>query len=133
MMKNYFASRRGGGDEADAGTSQPPAAVQVPKLQEPSIQVAQEPPTESSFMESSYDADPVDAPVTQPPPTIEVKKGKKEKKTSRIHMFKKRSEQEPREQQPARDKSTVHRQKAEDLDEARQEQIAMDTFQVICH
>ena len=124
--------RRGGGDEADAGSSQPPAAAPVPHLQEPTRQVAPEPPTESSFMESSYDAEPVDAPVTQPPPTIEVKKGKKEKITSRMHMFKKRSEQEPREQKPAREKPVLYRKKAEDLDEARQEQIAMDTFQVIC-
>ena len=97
-------------------------------MQEPAIQVAPEPPTESSFVESSFDAEPVDAPVTQPPPTMEVKKGRK----SRMAMFKKRSEQEPKEPKPPRQKQDIYRQKQpQEVDQARQEQIAMDTFQVL--
>ena len=103
-------------------------------MQEPVV--TPEPPTESSFVESSFDADPVDAPVTQPPPTMEIKKDKKGK---RLHMprFKKHSEpkepMEPRQlkERPVEDR--VQRVDKGEIDEARQEQIAMDTFKVFCH
>ena len=110
--------------------------------------MAPEPSPESSFMESSIDADPVDAPVTQPPSTFEVKKDKKGRKiTARIPKFKKRSEpKEPKEKEsmdfkdpkPLREKPVtlpafrVKEMKGkEEMTEARLEEIAMDTFQVL--
>ena len=115
-----------------------PAVMQEPVM-------APEPPTESSFMESSIDADPVDAPVTQPPPTFEDKKGKKI--TTRIPKFKKRSEPKEltekesmdfKDPKPLRVKPVtvpafrVKEMKGkEEMTEARLEEIAMDTFQVL--